>query len=188
VAVSDQVREIVLPLLPPHEVELYDLEVSGPLVRVTIDREGGVGLDALASVTRALSRALDEADPIVGRYTLEVSSPGIERVLRTPEQFRRAVNEVVKVKTTPDAPGDRRVHGVLVAADDSGITVRPADADAAPEGDGDEATGPVERTVAYGQIERARTVFEWGTPAKPGHAGGGRTTSPGSRKKRERRS
>jgi ribosome maturation factor RimP len=187
VAVADQVREIVLPLLPAHDVELYDLEVSGPLVRVVIDRQGGLDLGVLASVTRAVSRALDDADPIVSRYTLEVTSPGVERPLRTPEQYQRAIGEVVKVKTTPDAPGDRRVQGELVKADDSGITVRPDDADdAAPETG--EAAEPVERTLAYEQIERARTVFEWGTPAKPGKVGGGRTTSPGSRKKRERRS
>ena len=124
-AVADQVREIVLPLLSMHEVELYDLDVNGPLVRVIVDREGGVDLEALASVTRAVSRALDEADPIVHRYTLEVTSPGVERPLRTPEQFQRAVGEVVKVKTTPDVEGDRRVEGVLAAADERGITVRP---------------------------------------------------------------
>jgi ribosome maturation factor RimP len=189
VAVTDQVREIVLPLLPAHDVELYDLEVSGPLVRVIVDRQGGVDLGVLASVTRAVSRALDDADPIVNRYTLEVTSPGVERPLRTPEQFQRAVGEVVKVKTTPEATGDRRVQGELVKADDSGITVRPDPADAASgNGEAAEAAGSVERTLAYEQIERARTVFEWGTPAKPGKAGGGRTTSPGSRKKRERRS
>jgi ribosome maturation factor RimP len=188
-AVADEVREIVLPLLPVHEVELYDVFVQGPLVRVIVDRAGGVDLDVIAAVTRSVSRALDEADPIVHKYTLEVTSPGVERPLRTPEQFQRAVGEVVNVKTLPDVEGDRRVQGVLEAADEQGITVRPDAAGSAAVDDDADDSDTVARTLAYGQIDRARTVFEWGTPApKPGHAASGRTTSPGSKKKRERRS
>lgn len=170
-SVADRVRDIVLPILGRHDVELYDLQVEGPLVRVVVDREGGVDLDTLSAVTRAVSRALDDADPIASRYTLEVTSPGVERPLRTPEQFVRAVGEVVKVRTVPDVEGDRRVQGVLAGADEQGITVRVGD---------DEV-----RALSFAEIERARTVFEWGSPApKPGHA----AASPASRKKRERSS
>lgn len=146
-AVNETVRAVVLPVLEPHDVELYDLEVEGPLVRVVVDRAGGVDLDVLSAVTRAVSRALDAADPIGHRYTLEVTSPGLERKLRTPEQFVRAVGETVRIKTKPDVEGDRRVEGVLSNADSDGITV------------GD-------RKLAYHEIERARTVFEWGTEKK----------------------
>lgn len=145
--VNETVRDVVLPVLEPHDVELYDLEVEGPLVRVVVDRAGGVDLEVLSAVTRAVSRALDAADPIGHRYTLEVTSPGLERKLRTPEQFVRAVGETVKIKTKPDVEGDRRVEGVLSNADSDGITV------------GD-------RKLAYHEIERARTVFEWGTEKK----------------------
>jgi ribosome maturation factor RimP len=144
---NETVRAVVLPVLEPHDVELYDLEVEGPLVRVVVDRAGGVDLEVLSAVTRAVSRALDAADPIGHRYTLEVTSPGLERKLRTPEQFVRAVGETVKIKTKPDVEGDRRVEGVLSNADSDGITV------------GD-------RKLAYHEIERARTVFEWGTEKK----------------------
>ena len=143
----DRVRELVLPILKTHEVDLYDMDVQGPLVRVVVDRSGGVDLEVLSSVTRAVSRALDESDPIGHRYTLEVTSPGLERPLRTPEQFTRAVGETVKVKTKPEVDGERRVEGVLSTADGDGITV------------GD-------RTLAYHEIERARTVVEWGTEKK----------------------
>jgi ribosome maturation factor RimP len=146
-SVIDRVRELVLPILSTHEVDLYDMDVQGPLVRVVVDRSGGVDLEVLSSVTRAVSRALDEADPIGHHYTLEVTSPGLERPLRTPEQFARAVGETVKVKTRPEVDGERRVEGVLSTADGDGITV------------GD-------RTLAYHEIERARTLFEWGTEKK----------------------
>lgn len=145
--VNETVRDVVLSVLEPHDVDLYDLEVEGPLVRVVVDRAGGVDLEVLSAVTRAVSRALDAADPIGHRYTLEVTSPGLERKLRTPEQFVRAVGETVKIKTKPDVEGDRRVEGVLSNADSDGITV------------GD-------RKLAYHEIERARTVFEWGTEKK----------------------
>lgn len=162
--VADRVRDLVLPLLAERDIELYDLEVAGPVLKVVIDRPGGLDLDVLAKATRAVSHALDEADPIAGAYTLEVTSPGLERALRTPQHFVRAVGETVKIKLTADAvaePGDdRRLAGVLVAADDDGITLRTD----APGADAE----PSERRLAYVDIERARTVFEWGPGDKPG--------------------
>ncbi len=91
---------------------------------MTVDRPGGVDLDALAEANRAVSRALDELDPFPGRYTLEVSSPGLERRLRTPAHFARAVGETVTVRTLPGTAAVRRVRGVLAAADDDGVRPR----------------------------------------------------------------
>jgi ribosome maturation factor RimP len=157
--VADRVRDLVLPLLAEREIDLYDIEVSGPVLKVVVDRQGGLDLDVLAGATRAMSHALDEADPIAGAYTLEVTSPGLERQLRTPQHFVRAVGETVKVKAVAGPSDDRRVAGVLAAADDEGITVRTG---------ADDAGDPVERRLAYDEIERARTVFEWGPGEKPG--------------------
>lgn len=172
--VADRVRDLVLPLLAERDIELYDLEVAGPVLKVVVDRPGGLDLDVLAKATRAVSHALDEADPIAGAYTLEVTSPGLERALRTPPHFAGAVGESVKIKLTADAAADadadRRLAGVLVAADDDGITVR------TDTSGGDEAAA--ERRVAHTDIERARTVFEWGPGDKPG-----KSRQPGGRKK-----
>jgi ribosome maturation factor RimP len=157
--VTDRVRDLVLPLLADRDLDLYDVEMAGPVLKVVVERPGGLDLDALSDATRAVSRALDEADPIAGSYTLEVTSPGLERTLRTPSHFAGAVGETVKVKVVAgaaEAGGDRRVAGVLAAADDDGITVRT----------GDDEDAPVERQVRYGDIERARTVFEWGPGAR----------------------
>jgi ribosome maturation factor RimP len=110
-----------------------------------------------------VSRLLDEADPIPGEYTLEVTSPGLERPLRTPEHFARAVGDVVAVKTRAGVTGDRRIQGVLVAADAQGITIRPGEASAA-------EPDAADRRLAYDDLERARTVFEWGPAPKPGGA------------------
>jgi ribosome maturation factor RimP len=160
-SVAERVRDLVLPLLADRELDLYDVEVSGPVLKVVVDRAGGLDLGVVADVTRAVSRALDEADPIAGAYTLEVSSPGLERPLRTAAHFARAVGETVKIKAVPGSSDDRRLTGLLTAADDDGITVRTGV---------DDDGAPVERHVAYADIERARTVFEWGPGDKPGSA------------------
>ena len=156
-APSDRVRELVGPVLAASDLELFDVEVTAGLVRLSLDRPGGVDLDTIASVTPALSAALDAADPIPGRYQLEVSSPGLERPLRTPEHFRRYVGSKVSVRTLPGVEGERRLTGLLVDADDDGIAVRD---------DGHE--GEEARRIPYADIERARTVFEWGPAPKPG--------------------
>jgi ribosome maturation factor RimP len=174
-SVADRVRDLVLPLLDDRDLNLYDVEMQGPVLRVVVDSTpgsgGGLDLEVLADATRAVSRALDEADPITGRYTLEVTSPGLERTLRRPEHFERAVGETVKIRTVAGVSDERRVEGQLVSADDSGVVVRTGAADDA---------AAVEQRLAYHDIERARTVFEWG-PATP------RSGKRKSDEKRERR-
>ena len=167
-SVADRVRDVVLPLLSERDLDLYDLELSGPVLKVVVDRPTGLDLDVLADATRAVSRALDEADPIPGTYTLEVTSPGLERRLRTPRHFARAVGETAKVRLTAAGgaarDGDRRLEGEVVAADDEAVTLRTTDGEA---------------RVAYGDIDRAHTVFEWGPAEKPGK----RKTSKNAEKK-----
>lgn len=157
---TEDLYEALRPVVAAHDLELVDVESGPGLLRVTVDREGGVDLDGLAAANRAVSAALDDLDPMPGRYTLEVSSPGVERRLRTPAQFARAVGETVTVRLQPGCD-ERRVQGRLGAADDAGVVL---------EGPG----GP--RRVGYGSIERARTVFEWGPSPKPSPSRGKRRT------------
>ncbi|MCB0988353.1 MAG: ribosome maturation factor RimP, partial [Acidimicrobiales bacterium] len=108
---ATRVRELVAPSVSEAGAEIYDVELAGGILRITLDRPDGVSIDLIAAVTRAVSRLLDEADPIAGEYTLEVTSPGLERPLRTPEHFVRAVGSTVTVKTRAGVPGDRRLKG-----------------------------------------------------------------------------
>jgi ribosome maturation factor RimP len=146
---GERVREVIEPLLEDQGLELVDVEQSASVLRVTVDRTegGGIDLDTVARASELVSAALDRVDPIPGRYTLEVSSPGVERSLRTPTHFRRCLGETVAVKTRPGTDGERRLEGTLEAADEQGITV-------------------AGRTLAYADIERARTVFVWGGAKK----------------------
>ena len=148
--VTDRVAELVEPLIQGAGQELYDVVLAGATLRVLV--AGGADLDELARLTREISALLDEADPIPDRYTLEVSSPGLERTLRTPKHFTGAVGEKIKVKTTPSTDGDRRADGTLLVADEDGIVVETEDG---------------ERRLSYGDIDKARTVFEWGNAPKP---------------------
>ena len=149
-SVTQRVRELVEPLLTASGVEVVDVEQLGATLRVTVDKPGGIDLDVVSEATLVVSDALDHNDPVPGRYTLEVSSPGVERPLRTPEHFRRFVGTSVAVKTRPDVEGDRRLEGTLEAADDEGVVV-------------------AGRRLAYDDIEKARTVFVW-EPAERGKA------------------
>jgi ribosome maturation factor RimP len=116
---------------------------------VTVERGEDLDLDAIAEVARSVSAALDEHDELApaGPFELEVTSPGLERRLRRPEHFVRALGSIVALRTEPGTPGERRLEGRLVAADEHGVEVRP---------DGGNA-----RRLAYGEIERAHTVFDW---------------------------
>jgi ribosome maturation factor RimP len=162
--VTERVRSLVAPLVERAGAELYDVEFVQGTLRITVDQAGGVGMDLIGALTRDVSRELDDADPIPGRYTLEVSSPGLERPLRRPQHFAQAVGTTVSVKAKPGVEGDRRITGTLVAADHDSITVAPEGAPDAP------------RRLSLDDIERARTVFEWGGAPKPGRPGASSAT------------
>lgn len=169
-----RLRSLVAPVVADLQLDLYDLELAGGVLRVTIDtppgtvqpdgRPGGVDLDTLALATRLISRELDAADPLPNSYTLEVTSPGLERALRTPAHFQREVGKQVNVRLRDVGEGGlRRLNGTLVAADDTAFTVRLDDTLA-------------EHTVPYAHLDRAKTVFVWGPATaqpKPGQAKSG---------------
>jgi ribosome maturation factor RimP len=162
--VLDQLADAITPVLADLGLALYDLERPHDALRVTVHGLDGQPVDSerLTRATRAISNLLDTLDPIPGRYTLEVSTPGLERALRTPEHFAGAVGEQVRVKSKPGTDGERRAEGELLGIDDHSITL---------------ATSDGERSIAFTDIERARTVVDWSAPPKPGKARANAATS-----------
>jgi ribosome maturation factor RimP len=162
-AIVERVAALVEPLLaePPLSggpdggppASLYDVEYEGGVLRIVLDRPGGVDVALLADATRRISAALDEADPIESAYTLEVSSPGIERRLRTSAHFAAAVGETVRIKLRPGVEGDRRVAGVVRSVDGDEVLV-------------DTDDGP--RSLRVQDVSRANVHKDWTPPPKPG--------------------
>jgi ribosome maturation factor RimP len=148
-------ESLVRPVVERAGLELVDVvfrkEGGRRLLRVTIDRDGGVDLDGIAELSEKISRRLDLEDFGGGRYELEVSSPGIERPLRTPAQFHRFVGTQVRVRTAAPVDGARSHMGALVAADDDGIVV---------------SVDGAERRFAYTDVVSARTVVDWDAELK----------------------
>src|SRR5262245_12982239 len=112
--------------------ELYHLEFrpsgsGGGLLRLFIDSPSGVTLEDCERVSRRMSAELEIEDPIAGRYTLEVSSPGIERPLVTEEHFRRVDGQMAEVTTVEAIDGSRRFVGRLHATDDGVIEISARD-------------------------------------------------------------
>ena len=160
--VSEKIVALVAPMVADLHLDLYDIEFNGGILKITVDSpagsDGGVTLDNLALITRLLNREFEHNDPIAGNYTLEVSSPGLERTLRTPAHFQREIGKTVAIRLRDVLDGARRVQGVLIAADAKTATIRLDDA------------GLTEVRVPLALIERARTVFSWAPAPKPGKA------------------
>lgn len=167
--VDDELFDLLASTVAPQGLDVVDIERRATSVRVVVDRVGGVDLEAIAAATRAVSVVLDAHDPFPGqRYTLEVSSPGVERRLRTPSHFERAVGEKVSVRTVAGGQGERRVTGRLASVDGDGFVL---EADDLPEG---------RRRISYDDVERARTIFEWGSTS-PSRARSGRDAGQAAR-------
>ena len=152
----DHLWQVIEPYVAAEGTELDDLEVRGEgpgtVVRVIVDDESAVDVDVIARLSRGLSRLLDAEDMIAGSYTLEVTSPGLERPLRRPRHYEKSVGREVKVKTR--AAGETVHHrGLLHASDETGFTL---------DVDG------THRRIAYADVANARTLFTWEKAARPG--------------------
>ena len=123
----EQLAELLEPVVKGLGFELWDLEYTarraGGFLRLYIDADQGVGLDDCADVSRAVSVVLDERDPIPVEYTLEVSSPGLDRVLRTPAHFARFVGERAQVEMVLPVNGRRKFLGLLLSVNDHELVI-----------------------------------------------------------------
>lgn len=108
-------------------VEVFDIEAvqEGPrtVIRIFIDREGGVGIGDCESFSRRFGAVLDVEDPVAGPYALEVSSPGVNRRLSRPRHFAAAEGRRVRVALTEPVEGSRNFTGILCRAGEDGIDI-----------------------------------------------------------------
>ena len=125
--VTDVVAELAKPFVEQAGCTLWDVEYvkeAGEwFLRVYIDKADGVGIEDCEAVSRPLSDALDEADPIAGSYTFEVSSAGLDRALKRPEHFVASMGQQVDVKFYRPVDGRKEYTGVLTGYEDGDVTV-----------------------------------------------------------------
>ena len=126
--VTDTVAQLAAPFVEAAGCSLWDVEYvkeAGEwFLRVYIDKEGGISIDDCEAVSRPLSDALDEADPIEGSYTFEVSSAGADRVLKKSEHFAQFQGQEVEVKLYRPRDGRKDYVGVLTAYADGDVTIQ----------------------------------------------------------------
>ena len=122
-----RVEEIVTPFAEELGLEICDItfkkEGSDWYLRIFIDKDGGVGIDDCVDLTHAVSKPLDEADPISQNYMLEISSPGVERELKRDEHFKKYIGSPVMVRTIRPVDGVRDFNGTLVAYENKALTI-----------------------------------------------------------------
>lgn len=157
--IPEALRRVVEPVVKAHGLELVDAHVGrGPtrsLVRVIVDTPGGDGrvlVDECAAVSRELGHGLDVAELVRGAYTLEVTSPGVDRTLAREIDFERAVGRVVALETRAAIGGRRRFKGELVAFDGTVATLK---------GEGGE------HAIPFAAIERAKAFFPFASKPNP---------------------
>lgn len=151
--IPEEIRSLVEPIVVDHGLELVDAELRrgrAPwTLRVIVDTRAGDGrvpVDACAAVSRDVGAQLDAVDAIPSRYQLEVSSPGLDRVLAREKDFRAACGQEVRIETRRPIAGRRRFHGRLVGFE------------------GDEVRVSVDGalvTIPFADVARARSVYEF---------------------------
>ncbi len=151
-----EIWELLKPYLAAERLELDDIDLTGSgggrVLRVAIDGED-LDIDRLSALSRSISRKLDNETSMDGSYRLEVTTPGLERKLRRPDQFARAIGKEIVAKVGA-VDSKRTVHGILADASEDSFSVEV-----------DDQT----ETFRYDDLVKANTVFRWEKAPRPGH-------------------
>jgi ribosome maturation factor RimP len=149
--VVDRVKALAIPILSSMGLELVDVEKKGgsgrALLRIYIDKAGGVSLKDCEKASIYLGHALDVDDPIPFSYTLEVSSPGLDLPFKRHQDYQSALGKLIQVKLVRSLEGQWSVRGRLVAVADDSITMELEDAE--------------HRKISFEDIRQTRLEIEW---------------------------
>jgi ribosome maturation factor RimP len=149
-SITRQVTDLIEPTLKDMGFELVDVEYLSRLgkwvLRLYIDKEGGVTLDDCAQVSREIGDLIDVKDIIIHKYVLEVSSPGLDRPLKKEKDFEHAIGKKIKVKTVAPVEGRRNYTGYLTNFQ-KGILYMELE------------NGPV--SLPWKEVEKANLVYEF---------------------------
>lgn len=148
--IAGTVRELVAPVAEEFGFMLWDVEYvkegADMILRITIDKPEGIDIEDCEKMARAIDPIIDEADPIEVSYKMEVSSPGIERVLSRPEHFTACMGEKIEVKLYAPVGGKKQIVGILSDADEKSVTVTVEDESI---------------VLEKSAVAKVSTVFDW---------------------------
>ena len=126
-AIVDKVKEAVTSILKEHQIELVDItyrrEKGQKVLRILVDKSGGITLDECGWLNSRVGWMLDGSNIIAERYILEVSSPGVDRPLKTPQDFARAAGKLVKIITSVPIKGENLYIGRLKGVNSEKVIV-----------------------------------------------------------------
>ncbi len=150
-SIISQVWKVAAPLVADEGLEIFDIEfrregMGGWVLRLYLDKEGGPKLEDLTLVSRQLGDLLDVHDILQRSYTLEVSSPGVNRLLKRPEHFTRFLGKKIRVRTRERIEGRSSFLGLLKETTQDGIVV---------------SEEKVEVFIPHGMIEKANYEYDW---------------------------
>ncbi len=144
---EEKIEGLVRPVIESMNIEFWGCEYlpagKNTMLRIFIDTENGVGVDDCGKVSRQISAIMDVEDPISSIYTLEVSSPGLDRPLFTPEQFKMYDGQVLKIRTSLSVMGRKRFKGAIENVTKEGVDI--------------EVDGEI-YTIDFDEIEKANVV------------------------------
>jgi ribosome maturation factor RimP len=122
----EELSKLVQPILDEMDIELVDLQILGSggrtIIRIYADQENGISLDTCTKASRAIAAELDRMDPIKSQFVLEVSSPGLDRPLKTKRDFEKSMGKKVKIKYL-DGEKPTRIRGIIQQVNDETVTL-----------------------------------------------------------------
>ncbi len=153
ISIAERVETLVTPCITELGYRVWDVEYVKEgaewYLRITLDSDDGIDIDDCEKVSRAINPIIDEADPIEDFYYLEVSSPGLERVLRKQEHFEASIGSEIEIRLfAPDEYKKKSYTGTLVSYSEDDITI--------------ETEGEV-RKLQHSKISKVQTVFDFST-------------------------
>ena len=148
--VKERIHDIAVPVSGQLGVDIVDIELAGnarrTVLRIFLDKPGGVTLEDCEKFSRSLSAVLDVEDPISSRYVLEVSSPGLDRPLRTRRDFQISTGKLARIVTREKIAGETLLIGRILSANEQSVTVV--------------VEGSKEVSIPFEQISKARLEIE----------------------------
>lgn len=148
---TEEIQGVIDPILASMQLELVDLDLQTQgrrsLLRIYIDKVGGVTIEDCSQANRFIGHALEVSDPFPGPYTLEVSSPGLDRPLKKLDDYLRYKGRLAKIKLTEPIDGNWTVIGRLIGVQDNRITIRPEKGE--------------DLSISLSGIAKARLEVEW---------------------------